>query len=235
MTDHDQGEVEALADYFTHLDRSLSEFRAAVSRGIGGAARAGVPGAAIDKLVRPGAEALLRADELGVVGAGFVSGDRLFGDGRGYIAWWQVVRESRVDAIGDAGFGPADRYARYDWFQAAVANPDDLAVTGPYIDLLCTDDFILTLTRAVVAAEPDGGAGPVGVVGLDVTIEGVERRARTALRRLGERSALLRADGRVVAARSPLLLAGDFAEVDAGSERIAVGPQLVLVSSARPA
>ena len=85
----------------------------------------------------------------------------------------------RVDAL--ANFSPhaTSRYIKAEWFKLPMATGQP-HVTGPYIDLLCTDEYVLTFTHPLYK---DGDFA--GVVGLDVTAQSLERATLGLLRGIG--------------------------------------------------
>ena len=63
-----------------------------------------VTGTAVDKLIRPVVEELVRTPDGYVAGAGFLANAGLLGPERSYIAWWQGEELEHVDAL--ANFSP---------------------------------------------------------------------------------------------------------------------------------
>jgi len=81
-------------------------------------------------------------------------------------------------------------------------------VTGPYVDHLCTCDYILTLTMPVHDAD---GERMVGVVGADVAVRTLERALLAAFLDVEEPLALVNEHGRVVLSTEPALQVGQLA------------------------
>jgi len=77
-------------------------------------------------------------------------------------------------------------------------------VTGPYVDWLCTEEYTLTFTVPLFGA----GRQYLGVVGADIVNSWLERRLLPLLHRVGQQAALVNAEGRVVVANHPCLVAG---------------------------
>jgi hypothetical protein len=88
------------------------------------------------------------------------------------------------------------------------------------VDFLCTDEYVLTFTHPVFRLP----GGPVaGIVGMDVTVQRLERGALPALRRIGDRAALVNADGRAIVSAAPDIAAGDLAAAEEGCRVYPVG------------
>lgn len=96
----------------------------------------------------------------------------------------------RVDAL--ANFSPhaTSRYTKGEWFKLPMATGRP-HVTGPCIDLLCTDEYVLTFTHPLYK---DGTFA--GVAGLDVTAQTLERATLGLLRDVEPHAVLVNAAGR---------------------------------------
>ncbi|MCB5293831.1 cache domain-containing protein [Arthrobacter sp. SO3] len=178
-----------------------------------------VTGGPVDKLIRPVVEELVRAPGGYAAGAGFLANAGLLGPERSYIAWWHGEELEHVDAL--ANFSPTSisRYVKSEWFRIPVET-GQAHVTGPYVDFLCTDEYVLTFTHPVFRCSE----GPVaGIVGMDVTVQRLERGALPALRRIGERATLVYDDGRAIASAAPDIAAGDLAAAGEGCRVYSVG------------
>jgi len=81
------------------------------------------------------------------------------------------------------------------------------AITGPYVDYICTRQYTFTVSVALVA---DGRF--VGVGGADILAEEVERLALSALARLPTPVALVSGNGRVIASNTTRALPGSALE-----------------------
>ncbi|MGA7203079.1 MAG: cache domain-containing protein [Specibacter sp.] len=184
-------------------------------------------GTAIDKFIRPTVAAMLHEPGAMLAGAGFVATAGLLGPERSYIAWWQGEELERVDAL--ANFSPQSmsRYVKAEWFRIPVATREP-HVTGPYIDLLCTDEYVLTFTHPVFKS------GEVaGVVGLDVTAQILERAGLAALRSIGPDAVLVNAGGRSIISASPSVDAGDVVHPAEGTKVFPVGRQFKIYTATR--
>jgi hypothetical protein len=136
-----------------------------------------------------------------VFGGGFVvAPERL---GQPLMAWWQATGAARdvrrLDA-GATGGGYVRSYEELEWYRVP-ADTGAPHMTGPYVDLLCTDQATLTFTAPLVV---DGAFA--GVVGADVTVPAFERAVGTALRSAGEGALVVTTEGRVAASTDPSVL-----------------------------
>jgi DNA-binding FadR family transcriptional regulator len=181
--------------------------------------------AALDDSVRALAEAELSAAAQLVIGAGFVATPGFVDDAAWHLAWWvrqagdplvQRLPPRQLAVVEDPESEFFRDYTRLEWWRG-VASGEASHITGPYVDYLCTDEFILTLTMPVRDAS---GAQP-GVAGVDVTVSALEVRFLPALARLGERVTLVNADSRVVLSTDPAIAAGVL--LPEGGERVPCG------------
>lgn len=189
-----------------------------------------VTGTAIDKIIRPTVEMLLAGDGSYVAGAGFIANAGLLGPERSYIAWWQGLELERVDALANFSPNSVSRYVKAEWFRIPVETGRP-HVTGPYVDFLCTDEYVLTFTHPVFTAP---GAPVAGIVGVDVTVQSVERAVRAPLRAVGPQATLVNAEGRAIASASPAIEAGDLAAAADGAAVTPVGSRIRILHAARP-
>ncbi|WP_125611215.1 cache domain-containing protein [Specibacter cremeus] len=206
------------------IEGRIDDWAAATTRWLNDAGK--LSGSAIDKFVRPTVSDMLLAPGSNVTGAGFIASAGLLGPDRSYIAWWQGEDLERVDAL--ANFSPQSmsRYVGAEWFKVPVATRRP-HVTGPYIDLLCTDEYVLTFTHPVFR-----GDAVAGIVGLDVTAQTLERRALPLLRRIGPRAALVSAGGRTIVCAAPDVDAGDVIGPAEGAAATPIGRSFTLLAAA---
>lgn len=179
----------------------------------------------MDKFIRPAVSGFLHEKDSILAGAGFVAAAGLLGEERSCVAWWQGADMERVDAL--ANFSPqsTSRYVKAEWFKVAMATGQP-HVTGPYIDLLCTDEYVLTFTHPIFR-----NGAPAGVVGLDVTAQSLERAALGILRSIGPPAVLVNAGGRSVVSASAEVDAGDVAKLAEGAAEFPVGRAFSIYSA----
>lgn len=141
-----------------------------------------------------------------VAGAGFVARPGLLDDLGWWLEWWTVGddhhRAVRLLVETDADADGFRDYTVLPWYDVPLRTGRP-HVAGPYVDYLCSDEYMLTFTVPVLR---DGGFA--GVVGADVPVRHVERMLVPALRRVAAPAALVNAEGRVVAGNRPTLVTG---------------------------
>ena len=101
------------------------------------------------------------------VGAGFVATPGILTDEHFLLAWWQGDDKERIPE--SIALVQSTDYSRQEWFRTPQRTHAS-HVTGPYIDYVCTDEFMLTVT---VPVERDGRM--LGVMGADILAETIER------------------------------------------------------------
>ncbi|MET4096127.1 hypothetical protein [Arthrobacter sp. UYCu712] len=133
-----------------------------------------------------------------------------------------------VDALANFSANSISRYVRAEWFRIPVETGQAHA-TGPYMDFLCTDEYVLTFTHPVFC-RPDGPVA--GIVGIDVTVQRLERGAMALLRRIGDRATLASPDGRAIVSAAADIAAGDLAAAGDQCNVYPVGRRFKIWSSA---
>ncbi|CAD6007114.1 GntR family transcriptional regulator [Agreia sp. COWG] len=225
--------AELVASTFDRAFASLGRARDAFEEKLGALAHP-VTKAALDDSVRDLAEAELGTDSGAqlVIGAGFVATPGFVTDAPWHLAWW--VRQQgdplvkrlpprQLAVVEDAESEFFRDYTRLEWWRG-VATGAPSHVTGPYVDYLCTDEFILTLTMPVIGV----GGEQLGVAGVDVPVSALERRFLPDLSRLGTRLTLVNAASRVILSTDPTIAAGTLLGSD-GERMVCGGLPLVLV------
>ncbi|PWC03613.1 hypothetical protein [Agromyces badenianii] len=173
-----------------------------------------------------------------LVGAGFIADGEIVRDRDVHFAWWLGALEAnpvlgsttaptRLD-LSTRGYTEYLRdFRALEWY-SIPASTRRTHVTGPYVDHLCTCDYILTLTMPV-HARPGTGTGTVGVVGADITVRRLERELLAAFLDVPERLALVNAAGRIVLSTDPALPVGQLTGGAARTEACQGTPFRVLV------
>jgi hypothetical protein len=144
-------------------------------------------------------------------GAGFVAAPNLLDDAAWWLEWfaWTPAPTSTVERLlpetDPAGAHFFD-YTLMPWY-AGPREGRAQVITGPYVDYLCTDDYTLTFTEAVIVP---GLGGFVGVSGADVRVMAVEEAFLARLRASGRLLAIVNDLGRVVVSNSAKLLSGNL-------------------------
>ena len=144
-------------------------------------------------------------DTADIVGAGYVAARGALSDEPLYLAWWQgddqqLLAESDAPGTGD----PLD-YTRHPWFRTPERTGEPY-VTGPYVDFVCTDEYVMTSTAPVISR-----GTMVGVVGADTLVETLERLLLPPLRSAG--ATLVNDQGRTVVSADPHLATGSLVDL----------------------
>jgi len=158
-----------------------------------------VAAAALNDVVEPLAFAALAAHP--VVGAGFVARQGWLSDRDLHLAWWQGEEKQPLAERGVPIGHHVFDYTRHEWFETPRAT-GARHVTGPYVDYVCTDEYVLTATVPVHV-----GGDYIGVAGADTPLETFEQLMRDPLRNGGD-VVLVNSHDRCVVAADPLLRSG---------------------------
>lgn len=160
-----------------------------------------------------------------VHGGGFVAAPGLLEDAPWWLEWfaWDAGAVQRLVSETDPSGATFFDYTYMPWYSGPRDRTPARALTGPYVDYLCTDDYTLTVTEAV--RRQDGSFA--GVAGVDVRIFAVEERLLVTLRDSGRVLVLVNELGRVTVSATAQLLSGDLVEdldipamFEAGDERL---------------
>jgi hypothetical protein len=182
--------------YFGALFGSLEEIGTRVEESYADRAASA---AALTEDVEPLAAATLATHP--VVGAGFVATPGWLTDRDLYLAWWQGEEQQPLAERGVPIGHHVFDYSRHEWFTTPLAT-HARHVTGPYVDYVCTDEYVLTATLPVTV-----GGRMAGVAGADTRLETFERLMREPLRDGGD-VVLVNSHDRCVVAADPLLRSG---------------------------
>lgn len=187
-----------------------------------------------------------------LVGAGFIADGEIVRGRDVHFAWWlgpleanpvlgSTTEPTRLD-LSTRGYTEYLRdFRALEWY-SIPASTRHAHVTGPYVDHLCTCDYILTLTMPVhsaARATATAGAttastevGMVGVVGADTSVRRLEQELLGAFLEVPAPLALVNEAGRVVLSTDPSLQVGQLADSAAESEACPGTPFRVLVEPA---
>ena len=158
-----------------------------------------------------------------VAGAGVITAPHLLVDAPYWMEWWWAVPDKEPEAL-RVNLEPSAPdffdYTSADWF-VTPQRSGKRHIAGPYVDYVCTNEYTMTLALPVAVRDEF-----VGVVGIDVTISGWERRILPKLQSLPEPMTLTNAAGRVIASTSAFLSPGQrldlagiaAADTDTGEE-----------------
>lgn len=135
-----------------------------------------------------------------LLGGGFVAATGFLADHRQYLAWWQGDnRHLLAQSVGPWTGDPVD-YGRQEWFRVPERTGAP-HVAGPYVDYVCSDEYVLTTTAPVTV-----GGRMAGLVGADTLLEVFESLMLPAARDAG--ATIVNHHDRVVVSADPRLPAG---------------------------
>lgn len=194
--------ADVVATYFAaHLPR-LEGYAADMAAAIGAHDAGSLTATRIDDLIEPHAYGLLDHPDEPVYGAGFITALDLLSDAPSHLAWWQGSDRRKL-VFPAQSVKQAIDYRELEWFRVP-STTGAAHVAGPYVDYLCSDEYTMTAAAPVVV---DGVF--VGVAGLDVLVDTVERRLTPSLRALHTPLLLVNGVGRVLVSTDPRFASGD--------------------------
>ncbi|MDJ0337184.1 cache domain-containing protein [Cryobacterium sp. PH31-O1] len=146
-----------------------------------------------------------------VIGAGFVSAPHFLG---WHLAWWLGGRNAasqgqpatgirHLETVEDPLEESFRDYTALEWWRVP-AQTGRRHITGPYVDYLCTDEYTLTLTLPVYR----DGSELIGVVGIDLSVDEIERDLVPRLNAGAVAATVINASGRVVVSADAHLATG---------------------------
>ncbi|MFB6610137.1 hypothetical protein ACFCVO_07460 [Agromyces sp. NPDC056379] len=231
---------------FASVFDQLAAWRAPVEQLIDGAPE--VRPAALDSVVAELVLPRLTESDPLLVGAGFIADGEIVRGRDVHFAWWlgpldanpvlgSTTEPTRLD-LTTRGYTEYLRdFRALEWYRIP-ATTRHAHVTGPYVDHLCTCDYILTMTMPVhAAAGPAGGAESsgtrmVGVIGADVSVRRLEHELLAAFLEVPTPLALVNDEGRVVLSTEPMLQVGQLTDPGGPGEPCPGTPLRVLVAPA---
>jgi DNA-binding FadR family transcriptional regulator len=198
--------IADIADFLTAIERRLFAWAGSIGERLSAYGQL-LNGAVIDRVIKPDVHDLLIDDDLKLTGAGFIANLGVVAPDQTHFAWWQGAEMERSDAFVNFSPHAQNRYLHAEWFRAPLAT-GRLKVTGPYVDLLCTDDYIVTFTQPV---EWQYQPGIVGVAGMDITLPALERRVLGSLQQIGP-AVLVNSERRAVVSAASGIQSGDLVD-----------------------
>ncbi|MEH6782210.1 MAG: cache domain-containing protein [Rhodoglobus sp.] len=157
----------------------------------------------LDSLVEPHALATVALPDVHVYGAGFIAAGGLLTDERNHLSWWQGDDPKRLLLAAQSVNKEHIDYSELEWFRVPMETGRG-HVAGPYVDYLCSDEYTITIAAPVHIDDTF-----VGVAGLDLLIDSVERQLLPKLAELGDKVTLVNSVGRVVVSTDPRHATGD--------------------------
>lgn len=234
--------AEAAAEVFHGVFDQLAEWRAPIRSllGAGGEVRAQALDTVVSDLVIPRLE---ESDPM-LVGAGFIADGEVV-RGRGvHFAWWlgplddnpvlgSTTEPTRLD-LSTRGYTEYLRdFRALEWYRIP-ATTRHAHVTGPYVDHLCTCDYILTLTMPVHDRDDER---MIGVIGADIAVRRLEQALLPVFLDVDEPLVLVNEHGRVVLSTEPNVQVGELSGPGSGSVAVEGTPftvRLIAATSISP-
>jgi hypothetical protein len=186
----------AIAELATWQSRLADELRDARSSGP-------MTTDVLDGLVAPYAYRAFDAVDLPVYGAGFIAAVDSLSDARSHLAWWQGAHRTQLVLAAQSINKQHIDYSELEWYRVPLET-GAAHVAGPYVDYLCSDEYTITVAAPVVLDDAF-----VGVAGLDLLIDQVERDLTPRLAALGDDISIVNGVGRVLLSTSPRRETGD--------------------------
>jgi hypothetical protein len=224
----------AVAALFSGVFEQLAAWRAPIEQAIAPGIRAvaEVRPAELDQLVAGLVLPRLTEPDPRLVGAGFIADGEIVRGRDVHFAWWlgplddnpvlgSTEEPTRLD-LSTRGYTEYLRdFRALEWYRIP-ATTRHAHVTGPFVDHLCTCDYILTLTMPVHApvGADDRGERMVGVVGADITVRRIEQELLSGFLAVDAPLALVNADGRVVLSTAPELQVGQLTDAAAAGSAL---------------
>lgn len=192
--------------YFGALLPPLETHAAELSRQIARLSDERLTASEIDALVEPHAHAMIDEAPEPIYGAGFIATADLLTDTPSHLAWWQGADRRKL-VFAPQSVKQGIDYRELEWFRVPQAT-GRAHVAGPYVDYLCSDEYTMTAAAPVIV-----GGEFVGVAGLDVMVDAIERRLTPALSALPHPVVLINGIGRVLVSTDARFAAGDAVRV----------------------
>src|SRR6185295_1720745 len=184
--------AEVLGDVADELDRVFAGL-ADLGRAFG--ALEGDPLSRTDvETLRPDIFALLAAHEDLLNGAGVVTAPGLLADAPRWLEWWWGPGPEPLRVNLDPAAPDFYDYTTTEWFAAT-----EPAMSGPYVDYACTNEYAITLSVPVPG---------FGIAAADVLVANLERRVLPTLVAIDRPVALTNGDGRIIASNAAALAPG---------------------------
>ena len=201
--------VAAVDGYFANALDALEAWQLDIARDIAAARRTGpITASRLDQLVAPYARQTFDTPGISVYGAGFIAAHDSLADAPSHLAWWQGPQRARLTLANQAiNKGNID-YSELEWYRVPMLT-NQAHVAGPYVDYLCSDEYTITVAAPVRIDDEF-----VGVSGLDLLIDTVERDLTPQLAALGSAITIINSAGRVVVSSNRRLATGESLRSD---------------------
>lgn len=150
-------------------------------------------------------------------GIGFVGAPGLLVGEGWHVAWWWLAgqaKEPRRLSTATPGGDQLRDYSAMEWWRV----PSRTAarhLSGPYVDYVCVNDYVLTITAPVLRA-----GTVVGVVGADLLVDRLERQLLPLLTPISAPCTLVNSSARVVTSTDARREPGSVLRSDALAEAL---------------
>ncbi|AMB57636.1 cache domain-containing protein [Microterricola viridarii] len=185
--------AEIVSEYFSAPISALEQTAQTLGGQLAEARSAGqLTAAQLDLLVEPHAHTALALAEARVYGAGFIAAVDLLSGARNHLSWWQGDDRGKLVLAAQSVNKEFIDYSDFEWYRVPMMTGAS-HVAGPHVDYLCSDEYTVTVAAPV---HIDGDF--VGVAGLDMLIDSVERQLMPRLSALDAPVTLVNGVGRVI-------------------------------------
>jgi hypothetical protein len=198
------GPTALVTEYFGRAIDSLASWTGSLADDVRRArSHSAVTTDILDDLVEPYARRTFDTLALPVYGAGFIAALDSLADARSHLAWWQGADRAKLVLATQSVNKELIDYSELEWYRVPQST-GTAHVAGPYVDYLCSDEYTIT-----VAAPVDLDGQFLGVAGLDLLIDQVERDLLPRLRAFGDDISIVNGVGRVLLSTSARRETGD--------------------------
>ena len=202
--------ADAVGSLFERIFARLDEWRALIA-GSGDSVTSGDLDALVEELV---VADLAQPDPL-FIGAGFIAAGDVVAGSDVHFSWWlgpfagnpilkRTIQPTRLDLATRIHTEYLRDFRSLEWYSIPETTRQ-AHVTGPYVDHLCTCEYILTITVPVYCADR-----MIGVVGVDVAVRTLEAQLLGLFLECPLPLVLLSNDGRVIMSTDPAVSPGSL-------------------------
>jgi hypothetical protein len=181
--------------------------------------------------LQPAVAEVLRGHRGFAAGAGVVLAPGMLTDAPRCLEWWWVApsgQPTKLHVDLDPRSPEFYDYTSLPWYRGPERTGQP-AITGPYVDYICTRQYTFTVSVPLLA-----GGQFAGVAGADVLAEEVERLALPVLASLPRPVALVSGTGRVIASNTTRAVPGSVLGLTEAAQDLWHGTSLPWALLAEP-